>query len=422
LSVASSPGRVRMIVHHRFPLDPRVRREARIARNAGYEVEVICLRGEGEPHRDLVEGVKVIRLPVRHVRGRGFLRALIEYLAFGCLAGLVAAWGSLRRRSLDIVHVHTPPDFLVLVGVLPRLLGSRVVIDVHDSSPLMLRERFGARRGGATAVAILRWVERRACAVADRVITVHDPLAREIASDGVPRDKIRVVMNSADETLLAQVPPRASAGGFTVAYHGTVTAWYGVEVLVEAVAGLATELPEARALILGEGDALPDSISLAQRLGVQDRIEFSRRYVPAEDALARVSGASCGVVPNLPSDLNGLTLPTKLLECVALGVPAVVARLDAIAEHFTEDEVTFFEAGNAESLTAALLWVARNPEAARAKADRARERYRSYSWESTRARFLAVLAELQASSRPGPAPGVRTGDPGPEGATVKSRR
>ena len=386
--------RTTMVVHAYYPLgEPRVEREAKAARDAGHAVEVLCLRGPDEPRHELVDGIAVRRLPVRHERGAGFARALAEYVAFTVLALLAL----LFRRHPDVVHVHTPPDFLVLAAVPLRLRGARVLLDVHDLSPHMYEARFEPGLKMRVVVGALRAIERLACAVAHAVITVHEPYRRELVADGVPADKVTVVMNAADPALIERVrgsvaAQPAAGDGFTVAYHGTITAWYGVDLLVEALGLLSETLPDLRATVLGAGDAVDEARARAAALGLDGRVEFSGTYLPIEDALARVAGASCGVIPNRPSTLNRFALSSKLFEYVALGVPAVVARLETLAAHFSDDEVTFFEPGDAGSLAEAIAWVAANPEEARAKAERARARAEEYSWRANAERYVRVLA------------------------------
>lgn len=385
-----------MVVHAHYPVgEPRVQREARAALEAGYDVEVLCLRGEGEPARELVDGVAVRRLPLAHVRGAGVLRLVFEYIAFALLATAAVA---LRRRPPGAVHVHTPPDFLIVAALPAKLRGARVLLDIHDLSPHMWEARFEPGLKRRLVVGALRVVERAACGLADAVVTVHEPYGRELVADGVDEHRISIVMNSPDDALVARaldgVPAAARDGDstFTVAYHGTITAWYGVDLVVEAIALLAERLPDVRGVVLGAGDALDDARALAGDRGVADRIEFSGGYLPIEEALRRVSGASCGAIPNRPTTLNRFALSSKLFEYVALGVPAVVARLDTLAAHFSDDEMTFFEPGDAASLAGALEWVARNPEEAAAKVERAALRAESYSWRRNRDRYLQVLA------------------------------
>ena len=401
---ASGGARVCMVVHAHYPEDPRVSREALAARDAGHAVSVLCLRAPGEPAREVVDGVEVERLalPIAD-RSRSALAAfLIEYVGFALKASLRLARRLLTRPRLDVVYVNTPPDFLAVVGLVPRLLRRKVVIDIHDSSPLLFGERFGGR-GARLAQWVLGRIERGACALAHEVVTVHEGYVELLARNAVPRRKITTVMNSPDARRVERVrvaADRERAGGepttdraedFVVAYHGTIDLWYGVPLIVEALAEASSELGEWRALVLGDGDALPGTRERARELGLSDRIEFSGGFLPAEEALRRVALADCGVIPNLPSPLNRFTLSTKLLEYVALGVPAVVARLESLAAHFEEDEVTFFRAGDPGALAEALVWVARHPTEAAEKSERALRRYRDYDWATSRDRLLGVL-------------------------------
>ena len=398
--VAKAP--VCMIVHAYYPLgEPRVQREAAAARRAGRGVHVVALRGRGERAKEVVDGVVIHRLHLRHKRGAGFLRMIFEYAGF-TIAAAIAVVRLQRRYEFGVVHVHAPPDFLVAAAVLPRLGGARVLLDIHDLSPHMFGARFGGRAVGGALTRFLTVVERWACRFADRVVTVHEPYRRELIAHGVSPDRLDVVMNSADEALVARAlqkaRPRMDAD-FLIAYHGTINEWYGVDLIVQAVAGLAQDMPNVHALVLGEGDALGSVRRLAEELGVADRIEFSGRYVPIEEALARVSVADCGVIPNRPSTLNRFALSSKLFEYVALGLPVAVARLETLAAHFSANEVEFFEAGSAGALAAALSRIAGDREAARARAASAKHRAEAYSWTVGSEHYAAILTELVKGDR-----------------------
>ena len=385
-----------MVVHSYYPVgEVRAEREARAAVEAGYEVTVVCLRRPYEQHKEIVDGIRIERLPVQHVRGVGALRMIREYVDFA-LRSTIAVIRIDRKLPVDVTYVHAPPDFLVVAGVLPRLRRRRVVLDIHDLTPHMFDARFAPGRRSRLAQRLLYAVERAACAVANEVVTVHGPYRDELAAHGVPAEKITVVMNAPAPESVARARAAAENGkgmeGFVAAYHGTVTQWYGVDLLVEAIARLTDRVPGIRGLILGEGDALPEIEALAQRLGVGSRIEFPATLVSQAEAICRVAGASVGVVPNRPTRLNRFALSSKLLEYVSLGIPVVVAELETLAAHFDPHEVTFFRPGDADSLAEAIAWVAENAEEAGEMAARAERRAQQYAWPENRARLLAALA------------------------------
>jgi len=106
-----------VVAHTHLSMDPRARREAEMLLSDGWSLDIICLRGLGEPGSEYWGKASVHHLPVRRHRGSGIVTYLIEYVAFFVLAVLYVGWLGLRRRYA-LVHVHNLPDFLVqrLVG------------------------------------------------------------------------------------------------------------------------------------------------------------------------------------------------------------------------------------------------------------------------------------------------------------------
>ena len=384
--------RLCMVVHAAYPQDVRVFREARLAVREGYEVDVVALREDGQAAKEVVEDVQVVRVPVSHRRGASWVSMIAEYVSFCALAITVLARRSLSR-PYDIVQIHNPPDFLVASALLPKMRGARTILDVHDLSSDMFSMRFEGRLAKLVERP-LRLMEQLAARVADAVVTVHEPYRQELVARGVPAAKIVVVMNTVDETLLPETQ-RTKEDGFRIVYHGTITPHYGVDLLLEAAARLRTAIPHLHLDIYGAGDALPDAVELANRLGIDDLVAFSNRHVPQREVLARVQSASVGVVPNLPIQLNRYALSSKLFEYVALGVPVACADLSTLRQYFDEDEVAFFRAGDVDSLAAVLSRIAADPAAAAESAAAARRRYdREYRWEIQSRVYSSVLARF----------------------------
>lgn len=386
-------------MHGPFPIKaPRTVREAAALVGSGWEVDVIATRRHGERSRETINGVNVIRLPLVHKRGVGLAQFFWEYFAFASLATALTAWRQLRRRY-RVVQVKGPPDFLIVAAAVPKALGAKVVLDVHDLSSDMFSMRFEGRQWARAAESALRLVERVACSFAHAVVTVHEPYRQELARRSVPARKVTVVMNSVDERLLPREPLDPTPAAFRIVYHGTVTPHYGVELMVDAFAHVREHVPDARLEIYGEGDQLPRVIARAAEIGVGDAVCSSDGYLPHEDVLAKVAGASVGVVPNLPVKLNRFALSTKLMEYVALRVPVVIADLPTLRAHFSEREACFFRAGDAAALAAALRSVAEDPDAAATRAEAARRRYdRDYRWPTSAERYIRVIGTL--SGRP----------------------
>src|SRR5947209_5449233 len=122
MSFSKRPVRLCLITHARFPTgEPRAERAARAAADDGYKVDVIALRGDGERACERLDGITVWRLPIRHRRGAPIVVMALEYCSFTVLASLWVLVLRLRGE-IAVVEVHSPPEFLILAGLLPKAL------------------------------------------------------------------------------------------------------------------------------------------------------------------------------------------------------------------------------------------------------------------------------------------------------------
>jgi glycosyltransferase involved in cell wall biosynthesis len=391
---AARSRRICIVRQGYYPADPRVRREAQALLDGGWEVDVICLRGEGERSRERATGVDVHRLALRHRRA-SIARYLFEYSVFPMLAAIRLARLHLRRRY-DVVQVNTLPDHLVFAAALPKLLGARVVLDMHEAMPELYASKFGPSR---RAIRLIEAVERASTRFADRVIVVSEPHRAAITGHGVSADKLTVVMNSPDERIFTRrQEPRARVPGCVLIEHGTLVERYGFDVAIRALGIVLGRLPEARLMIIGDGEHGPALRALAADLGLLDRVEFLGRR-PLDEIPWHLARAHIGVVSNEIDAFTDLVVPTKLLEFAAMGVPAVAARTRAVEAYFDESSVQFFAPGDPADLARAVLELAADEARARSLAESAQRAFlASHSWTEMKKVYGELLESAARSA------------------------
>jgi hypothetical protein len=130
-----------MIAYTNYQTDPRVIREAEAAVSGGFDVDFIALRRDGEPPRELIRGVRLIHLNQTRYRGAGVLWYVLSYLQFFLRCLLMTTWLQVKRRY-RVVHVNNMPDFFVFCALLPKLMGARVILDIHDPMPNTFASKF----------------------------------------------------------------------------------------------------------------------------------------------------------------------------------------------------------------------------------------------------------------------------------------
>lgn len=128
---------VGVVLFSNYLSDPRPRRAAEILARHGANVEVICLQAnEEEPGHEMVNDVKIHRVPLKRQRG-GKASYIYQYAAFTFAALFLLATRSFRRRY-HLVHVHNMPDVLVFSALVPKILGAKVILDLHDPMPELM--------------------------------------------------------------------------------------------------------------------------------------------------------------------------------------------------------------------------------------------------------------------------------------------
>jgi glycosyltransferase involved in cell wall biosynthesis len=399
--------RVAMLAHTCYLRDPRVRREAEALAETGVEVHVIALSETGntgapEPRNSVVNGVRVHRLPIWRKRGNS-LRYVYEYLMVGILGGLKLAALHLRRR-LNVVHVHNMPDILVCAAIVPRLAGSKVVLDIHDPMPeLFLSWHHGPR---ARIVArLLRLQERISCWLADRVVSVNETMRENLRNKGVPADKIVIVHNFPDQRFfpLSETPvswPR-SRDSLVVLYCGTITEHYDLGLAVKAMARLAGEIP-VTLRIVGEGNRLAEVLSLASALGVRGSVD-PVGLVSLDRVRDEMRKADLGISCHRAGIFGDLYFSTKIVEYLTQGLPVVAPETYTVAKYLSGDSIFYFEPGNDAALAETLRFTWRNPAEVLRRLTRARQLVPRLSWQAEKEAFQSFYADLMTDRAPRPA-------------------
>lgn len=389
-----SNQRVCMIVHHYFPRDVRVRREALALADAGFQVTVIALRQPGESSSENWRGLTVLRMPIMRHRGSSLPIYLAEYLTFASMAGWTVS--RLHMRSpFGVVHVHAPPDFLIGAGLPARLAGAKLILDDHDLTPELYASRFRGV-GGQLARQMTKTAERGSCMAADRVITVTDAFKELMVERGTPADKILVLHNCPDPKIFD--PELVGSGkrnnkNFVVMHHGTMLYRYGEDLLLEAFAKVLQKLPNARLEIYGDGDLLPELQRRAAEPDLQGRVILHGDVTQEEIAHALLR-ADLSIVPNRSDELVETLLPTKLLEALQMGCPVLASQTKMVAETFRDGGVEFFPAGDADALAASVVRLAKD----RRRLNRLRleglRQVARFSWKTEKLKLINLYREL----------------------------
>lgn len=385
---AGAPAPVVMLLENlSYPEDTRVRNEAEALQRAGHDVTVLAPRAPGQAGREIVEGVAVrrYRLPGSGGTPLGYL---LEY---------AVAHVQLALRLLDelrsgarVVHLHNPPDTLIALGLIARLLGRKVVFDHHDLAPELFEAKFGA----SAAVRVLRAAQRASFRLADRVIVTNES-QREVAlrSPGVRPAHVAIVRNGPRIDAASDRGGEARDGALAqprLVFVGEIAVQDGVLDLVELLTD--ARLRGAHLTVVGEGPLRPELERRLEAAGTRSRVTFTGR-IPHGEVPRLLAAADICLDPAPCNPLNHGSTMIKVAEYLAAGRPLVA--YDLVETRRTAGGAALLaRCGDAAHFAELVALLAADPDLREELARRGRARAPELVWERSEPALLAVYAGL----------------------------
>ncbi len=346
-------------------------KECRTLAAAGYDVYLIAPKEV--PEESLEErtgGVKVIG--VRRRRGRIWRMSLTT---------LEVLKHAIRLRA-DIYHFHDPE--LIPVGVLLRLLGKRVIYDVHEDVPKQILSKTwipsGFRGIVAKSAHLVEMVAARLLSgfvaatpsiakryPAPKTVVVHNfPLLREVAGE-----------------LFKPYKERSNS----VVYVGGISASRGAVEMVRAMEFLPTEL-SARLQLAGtfESALLEDTL---QDLPGWRHVEFLG-WIGRDGVVRLLNEARVGLVVLHPQPNYIDSIPVKLFEYLGAGIPVVASDFPLWRQIIGDCKCGLLvDPLNPRAIADAIAWLLKHPEEAEVMGSRGREAVlKRFNWEQEAEKLL----------------------------------
>jgi len=387
-----------MVVYSFYETDTRVMQYANALIERGDSVDVIALRQEGHTTYAEIGGVRVYRIQERKINERGQFSYLYRILRFWVLATILLTRNHLAKRY-QLIHVHNVPDFLVFTALVPRMMGTPVILDIHDVLPEMFADKFGITKD-ALLFKALALVERASIAFSSHTIIANDIWHKRLISRSTTAEKCTTIRNYPDQKIFHPLAKERNVEKFLIIYPGSLNWYQGVDVAIKAFARVADKMPEAEFHIYGSGAAKPGLIELVQDLGMTERIQFPTPLSASE--IARVmANADLAIEPKQArSAFANEASSMKIMEFMAVDVPVIVSRTSIHAYYYDETMVKFFESHNDAELAEHILLLRQNDKLRARLVANARNYIEKNNWGSKKRDYLDLVDSLVYPSRP----------------------
>jgi len=310
-----------------YPWDVRVEKVARTLTMCGHTVHLITRNRDARQIHEVLPEATVHRMrPLFGSRGR-----LNDWSMFP------AFFNPRWARLIENTAVNTRAD-IILCRDLPlaptaiwisRRLGLPVILDMAENYPAMIQAVWDSQRhhladwlvrNPRVVAAVERWVVQRV----DRIIVVVEESRDRLVTLGVPMERITVVSNTPSVKRLEETPsrgPRSEGGPLRLAYLGLLEVPRGIGVFLDAVGHLKQFGVPVQVDIYGSGRDAEFFQNRARDLGL-DVVTF-HGFLPYPEAVKAVANADVGVVPHFADEGWNTTIPNKLFDYMAAGLPVL---------------------------------------------------------------------------------------------------
>jgi len=326
-----------------------------------------------------------------------------EFIRNFIFANKSAAWLQQNRAQFDLLKINGAiTKFAADVNAVHFVHSSWLRSPVHISR--IRRDAYGFYQWLYTAFNA-RW-EKQAFQRTQVVVAVSEKVAQELIHIGVPRDRIRVIVNGVD--LQEFTPGVASRQKLNLPENVNLGLFAGdirtPRKNLDSVLHALVQVPSLHLAVVGSTDGSPFP-QLAADLGISERVHF----LGYRRDIAEIMRAVDLFV--FPSRYEACTL--VLLEALASGLPVITATATGGAELVTpESGIVLPDSDNVDALAAALSSLVSDRTLMQQMGQAARAVAEQYSWSTMAQTYMDLFEELQKneehSSHPDLSPSSRS--------------
>ena len=330
----------------------RILEEVRTLQKRGHRVTILAY-----PNGRDIDGLDVRRCWGVPFNYRVIVGSSRHKLYLDLLLALMALWHVIRYRP-DIIHAHLHEGGLI-GWVLSRLTGAPLVFDFQGSlTSEMIDHNF--LKPNSVFHRFLYWLETRINHAADVILTSSGHAARLLIEQfRLPPPKVDPTPDCVNaDTFSAANFSRTELQGLkqglgipahkkVIAYLGVLTAYQGVDKLLESLKILRQTREDYHLLLMGY-PAIAQYQALAQQLGVADLVTFTGK-IPYDEAPRYLALGDIAVAPKLSATEGS----GKILNYMALELPTVAFNLP-VSREFLGDGGIYASEVSSQGLALAL--------------------------------------------------------------------
>lgn len=355
------------------PNDTRiVLKECRSLVDAGYEVNLVYVGLPMEPHSN----INFVSVGEKYKSRLGRM-----------LKGTWRVYKNALNIQADLYHFHDPE--LLFVGLLLKILGKKVIYDVHEDVPKQIMTKYWIPKDLRKIVASLTaYIEKNIVQFLDGVVAATPHIAEQF------NHVSKFVVNVNNYPLLDELANNndnmvESNNDSSVCYIGGITSIRGIKEMVNAISSTNVNL-------LLAGSFSPATLKKdVENLQGWKQVEFLN-FLKRDEVKNVLARSKAGLVLFHPVPNHIDAQPNKLFEYMSAGIPVIASNFPKWKDIVERNNCGIcVDPLDIKEIAEAINWIMDNPKDARKMGEDGRKAVETiYNWENEKKKLVSLYKEL----------------------------
>lgn len=272
--------------------------------------------------KEVVDGIKVIRVWSYMVPNKGFIKRTLDYISYSVSAFIAGLF-----VGTDIIVATSPQFFTALAGrALAKWKRKPWVMEVRDLWPESIKT-VGAMKD-SIFIRYFEWQEKRCYRSASKIVVVTDSFKRTLVKRGIEPEKIEVVKNGVNKALFTPRPKDEAlldklhlTGKTVIGYIGTHGMAHKLDFILECAKRLEKDT-RLHFLLIGGGAMKDALLKQKDELGCTNVTMLPP--VMKEEVARYISILDVCLINLKKSPLFTTVIPSKIFENAGMGIPILM--------------------------------------------------------------------------------------------------
>jgi glycosyltransferase involved in cell wall biosynthesis len=312
-----------------YPWDVRVEKICDSLRRHGFEVHIAARNLRKSSEYEIIEGIHIHRLKTWKINKINY--ALSFPLFFSPI------WrrfidGIVKQCNIDLIIVRDLP--MAIAGI---WAGKRnnlpVIFDMAENYPAMISDIWKVRKfKGLNLIVrnpyLAKLTERYSLKKFNHIFVVIKEAFDVVVNAGVDSDNVTIIGNTPVQTVITNIEcenndyKKKVKNRYTAIYTGGITSNRGIIIVLKAIPYIVKDIPNFLFVIIGDGYAKENIHQFIINNNLSEYVLWLG-WIDHKKIYSYIKESNIGLIPHLSTEHTNSTIPNKIYDYMACGIPVV---------------------------------------------------------------------------------------------------